>query len=60
LLPREKREVFIEAVKAVVGNKTPVVKGTKKRKKAKQHPATSPPHISNSRMRRKEMTNQML
>ena len=34
----EREEVFIAATKVVAGNKTPVVKGTKKRKKTKQHP----------------------
>ena len=42
----EREEVFIAATKVVAGNKTPVVKGTKKRKKTKQHPTHSPTHVT--------------
>ena len=42
----EREEAFIAAAKAVVKNTTPVVKGTKKRKKTKQHPTPSPTHPS--------------
>ena len=42
----EREEIFIEATKVVAGNKTPVGKGTKKRKKAKQHPTPSPVHVA--------------
>ena len=42
----EREEIFIAATKVVAGNKTPVVKGTKKRKKTKQHPTPSPTHVT--------------
>ena len=38
----EREEAFIAAAKDVVKNTTPVVKGTKKRRKTKQHPTPSP------------------
>ena len=42
----ERDKAFVGADKAVVENKTPVVKGTKKRRKTKQHPTPSPTHPS--------------
>ena len=38
----EREDLFMEALKA--GKITPAVKGTKKRRKAKQHPTPSPTH----------------
>ena len=42
----EREEIFIAATKVVAGNKTPVGKGTKKRRKTKQHPTPSPTHAT--------------
>ena len=44
----EREEVFIAASKAVLENKTPVVKETKKRRKTKQHPTPSHTHPKNN------------